>query len=181
MSIFSMVINSFERYASYWTVFLASGIGLGLFALMVYYHLSPNSARYIDRKLAVKRLLTENEVEFLNRIESAVQGEVRVLCQVSMGALITTTLKANHPNFWKVRNSFSSKIIDFVICDKHSLMPLFLIELDDRTHDPVKDRKRDALVREAGLHTLRYHSRNKPSIQELRRDILLNLKSRPKF
>lgn len=118
-----------------------------------------------------KQFLTGNELEFFNRLRSACGPSLLVLPQVSMGALMNTTLKESHPRFWEARNKFSQKIVDFVICDAKSVTVLLLVELDDKTHQKTKDAQRDSISHLAGYRTLRYWSRNKPSVSELKQHI----------
>jgi very-short-patch-repair endonuclease len=42
-----------------------------------------------------------------------------------------------------------------------------IIELDDRTHSPERDKERDALLETAGYRVLRFQSKQKPSIDEI--------------
>jgi very-short-patch-repair endonuclease len=43
-----------------------------------------------------------------------------------------------------------------------------IVELDDRTHNRVADAERDAFVASAGIRTLRFESRNKPTVEQIR-------------
>lgn len=115
-----------------------------------------------------KKLLTGNEVDFYHRLTRAAGERWVVLPQVSMGALMDTTLKPAHPRYWDAKGEFNAKICDFVICDAMTLAPQLIVELDDRMHDFDKDRGRDSLVARAGYRTLRFWSRKKPSVDELR-------------
>lgn len=123
-----------------------------------------------------KTLLTGNEIDFLHRLERALAGTTfRVLPQVSMGAVMNTTLTPAHPSYWDVRATFSSKIIDFVICDDRNFRPLLVVELDDRMHDFDKDRTRDTLLAKSGLRTVRFWSRKKPSVEVLKEYLIKHL------
>lgn len=129
-----------------------------------------------------KTLLTGNEIDFLKRLERALAGtSFRVLPQVSMGAVMNTTLTPAHPKYWEVRSSFSSKIIDFVICDERNYRPLLVVELDDRMHDFDRDRSRDALLAKSGLRTVRFWSRKKPQVPELREFLIKHLGTAVKY
>jgi len=121
--------------------------------------------------LKSKRLLTDNEVEFYHRLSRAVAGDWLIFPQVSMGALVDTTLSPENPNYWPARSEFSSKICDFVLCHPKTLTPVLVVELDDVMHDFSKDAKRDELMARAGHRTLRFWSRKKPSIGDLKLEI----------
>lgn len=116
-----------------------------------------------------KNLLTANEKDFYWRLRAALGPGWVVFSQVSMGALIDTRLTPRHPSYWDVRNRFAQKICDFVICDSKTLTPCLVVELDDRMHDFDKDRKRDALMALAGYRTVRFWSRAKPDVEELKK------------
>jgi len=115
-----------------------------------------------------KPLLSGNEVDFYHRLVAAAGPRWVVLPQVSMGAIMDTRLLPAHPHYWDARQEFSSKICDFVLCDARSLKPQLIVELDDRMHDFSRDRVRDCLVARAGYRTVRFWSRKKPSVAELR-------------
>lgn len=115
-----------------------------------------------------KPLLTNNEKEFYGRIKKAIP-EFTVFTQVSMGALMNG--KHVSGNHIRTRAKFAQKIVDFVITDDNCEV-LLLIELDDRMHDKAKDRHRDSMTRAAGYTTLRFESRAKPSVSQLRTAIL---------
>lgn len=119
-----------------------------------------------------KPFLTGNEIDFYRRLMRAVDRDFIVMAQVSMGALIDTALKPEHPLYWDVRQLFAGRICDFVLCDNKTLAPLLVVELDDRMHDFDRDEKRDAFLAQAGLRTLRFWSRKKPDSDELREKVL---------
>lgn len=117
------------------------------------------------------RLLTANELDFFRRLQSAVP-EHDVFAQVSQGALLDVSVPREHPLFWQARARFDRKIADFVVCRKSDAGVLCLVELDDRTHNFTADAQRDDVTGEAGLVTLRFWSRAKPSAADLRKAVL---------
>ena len=125
----------------------------------------------LARAVHAKELLTANETEFYGRLQEAAKPlGLTVVTQVAMGALLDTSLPKESPFYWEVRKLFSQKIIDFVVFRKEQgkVRVLAVIELDDRTHDPEKDRKRDALMAKAGFRTIRWDSRSKPDVGAIR-------------
>lgn len=91
-----------------------------------------------------------------------------------MGALLAATATGNKTDAFKNRARFAQKIVDYVICDDN-LVPVLLLELDDRTHSASKDKERDKMTASAGYPTLRIESRSKPPVPALRRLILQNI------
>lgn len=118
-----------------------------------------------------KALLTPNELHFYQRLRSAAGPSFTVLTQVGLGAMVDTTLPEGDPQRDFERRKFVGKLIDFVIVDNKSAEVLVVVELDDRTHDKLKDGNRDHFLLQAGYRTLRYESRAKPSVDQLRKDI----------
>lgn len=115
-------------------------------------------------------ILTDNEIHFAGLLRQAVP-EYQVLPQVSFGAFLRVKSGLGPSGSTTAFNKISSKRADFVVCD-HRYRVLCIVELDDRTHDPDKDAKRDSYTAAAGLQTLRFQSRAKPSPDTLRRAIL---------
>lgn len=118
----------------------------------------------------VKRaFLTENEKEFLTRLEQAFP-EHRVMAQVCMGALMAPDVRGGSAEYLSIRGRFAQKVVDFVILDD-ALEVIALVELDDRTHSLEKDAARDAMTAAAGYVTLRYRSRDKPEAKAIRAEL----------
>lgn len=109
-----------------------------------------------------KQLLTNREQQMFSILSSALP-ECVVLAQVSFSALVTA-------EGWQSRNRFNRKVADFVLCSKQ-MNVIAVIELDDRSHigREHQDRERDAMLRQAGYTTIRYHSI--PPTEIVRRDI----------
>jgi hypothetical protein len=109
-------------------------------------------------------IMTANEVEFFGRLCRALPAHY-VFPQVAMAALICPagTSKSNRGAFWKI----SQKRVDFAIFKKEMEL-VCLIELDDRTHLAAKDKERDSITECAGIRTLRWQSKSKPSEEAIR-------------
>lgn len=147
---------------------------LFLVAVVGFFFIFPSFIKNEEGKKKVslyksKQLMTNNEIDFFNQLKESLP-ECHVFPQVCMGAIISPTINSSDKNFWKVRNSFGQKIIDYVICD-NKMKILCLVELDDKTHDSVtakeKDKIRDQITKDAGYKTIRWDSRNKPSVSEI--------------
>ena len=109
-----------------------------------------------------KQLLTNREQQMFSVLSSALP-ECIVLAQVSFSALVTA-------EGWRSRNRFNRKVADFVLCSKQ-MNVIAVIELDDRSHIGREhhDRERDAMLKQAGYITIRYHS--VPPKEIIRRDV----------
>jgi hypothetical protein len=130
-----------------------------LFALMAVR--AGRASTYVRRAV-----LTDSELRFFLRLVDAV-GEGDYVCpQLGMAAAVETrggTAKAALAAFRRI----SQKRIDFCVCDAR-LVPKFVVELDDHTHDPARDRARDELLLRAGIRTLRFDVRRMPTTLQLR-------------
>lgn len=134
-----------------------------IFVLAIFKSKGTAPSRYIAR-----RLMTENETEFFHRLMSALP-EFYVFPQVAMSALIehTSTGKAAIRD----RNRIDRKVVDFCIFDVE-LKLICVVELDDSTHKVKKDEARDKITGSAGIRTLRWKSKNKPDVIEIRNEVL---------
>lgn len=112
-------------------------------------------------KYKLRNFLSKNEKDCFNHL-LRIFPEYYICPQVSMGAILEPLAKMNSNNYKERsnnaihRNQVSSKVIDFVMINKN-LEPIFLIELDDNTHNSKldQDKERDMNVFKAGLKTVR--------------------------
>lgn len=126
------------------------------------------SKRKGTSRLTAKPLLSRPEQTLYWRLVNAFPNNT-VLAQVALSQMFKATggnRKSNFAHYGRVRQ----KVADFVICDR-SFQPLYLIELDDRTHSKKKDRQRDALTSESGLPTIRWRSSALPTEEQIVTDL----------
>lgn len=114
-----------------------------------------------------KRFLTDRELAMLVAIERILPAQ-RVHAQVAMGALLQVPRRIGRKVSHADRNSFSQKIVDFVVQDRTSGAIVALIEVDDYSHNAVRDAKRDAMTARAGYTTIRIPGRTKPTLSNVR-------------
>lgn len=119
-------------------------------------------------RVKARNFLTANELEFLQRLEGAAP-ELRFHAQVAMGALLAPAVAktGNGREYFRAHNMFNQKIIDYVAQRRDDGRIVAIIELDDRSHNSDKDARRDAMLRQAGYRTLRWHSKSKPGRAEI--------------
>ena len=144
-------------------------IVLSLFALIVILALTLLTALTATRgnQVVAKPLLTVRERDALLELEQTFP-QFRVYPQVAMGALIQVRKGLSPATRTAIRNRFDRKVVDFVLEDRSTGEVVALVELDDRTHDAEKDRRRDALTRAAGYRTFRLPAGRKIELQSLR-------------
>jgi len=130
------------------------------------------SARGEGLRFKQKALLTANELEFLGRLETAVP-ELRFCPQVAMGALLEPAVSRKDGSaYFRLRGMFSQKIADFVAQRREDGAVVAVIELDDRTHNPDKDAKRDIMLTSAGYKVIRWNSKTKPDANAIRLQLM---------
>jgi hypothetical protein len=115
-------------------------------------------------------LMTNVERRTIAYIESALPW-ARIHAQVSMGAILAPKKGLNRSQATTVRNRFSSKRIDFVVEDRGTGKVVMLIELDDRSHRPEQDARRDRMMAAAGYATLRLPASEQPTREGVHRHI----------
>ena len=142
---------------------------LGLFILILVLALALllALARAPVTQVVAKPLLTAREREALLELERTFP-QFRIYPQVAMGALVQVKKGLSRSAGAAMRNWFDRKIVDFVLEDRNTGEVFALVELDDRTHDAAKDRRRDALTLAAGYRTFRLSPGRKIEVQALR-------------
>jgi hypothetical protein len=141
----------FERFRNFVPIYVAVAV-LFLLALLlrsIWRRLlrpHPN-----ERPLAIARpFLSEAERAFFQILLQSAHPSSHISCKVRLADLVTFPGRA--PG---TRNTVNQKHVDFVVCDRQSMKPFRVIELDDPTHGRRDRMARDALVdlylEEAGI------------------------------
>jgi len=130
-------------------------IGLVAFVLRAVYVrlLRPHPS---ERPLALARpFLSEAEHAFFEVLLQSAHPASHISCKVRLADLVTFP-----GNALALRNTVNQKHVDFVVCDRRSMQPFRVIELDDATHQRRDRRARDAMVdvylAEAGIAITHY-------------------------
>ncbi|VWX51096.1 DUF2726 domain-containing protein [Novosphingobium sp. 9U] len=123
-------------------------------------------------------LMTPAERKTIGYIEQILPW-ARIHAQVSMGAILAPRKGLNRSQAATVRNRFSSKRIDYVVEHRRSGRIVMLIELDDRTHRPDQDARRDKMTASAGFATLRLPAEEHPTLHSVKYHINRAFAQRP--
>ena len=94
-------------------------------------------------------LFTSAEKKFLNVLDQAVGSEFRIYGKVRIADTILPKRTLSRKNWNRHFFQISSKHFDYVLCDKRSMDPVCVIELNDRSHQRRERIKRDQLVEKA--------------------------------
>lgn len=96
------------------------------------------------------------EAELYERLVVALKA-AHVFPQVAMSAFLKEAERRNGG-----RNVFAQKYVDFLVCERRTFKPLYVIELDGRSHGSAKakarDADRDSMLASAGIPVKRYTS-----------------------
>lgn len=114
-----------------------------------------------------KRFLTDRELAMLAVIERILPAH-RIHAQVAMGALLQVPRQLGRKVSLADRNSFSQKIVDFVVQNRETGAIVALVEVDDYSHNAATDGKRDAMTSRAGYTTIRIAGKTKPTLANVR-------------
>ena len=149
---------------------------LGVAVLMVALAKAMASPAARTLPLEAKPLMTARERETLRYLERAAP-HARVHAQVSMGALLKVKKGVPRKEQMAARGRFSQKIVDFVLEDRASGKVIALVELDDRSHSPDKDARRDEITRAGGYLTIRLPAGEKPTEEIVRQRVVAGLEA----
>ncbi|MCQ4922962.1 DUF2726 domain-containing protein [Tissierella carlieri] len=117
-----------------------------------------------------KYLLSVAEKNFYDVLSLAIQDTEYYICpKVRLADIITVGKTDKRQTYF---NKIQSKHIDFLLCDKSSLVPLLAIELDDSSH--LKDDRiaRDIFVdkslESAGLNFIRFKVQHAYTVSDIK-------------
>ncbi|MDD2325005.1 MAG: DUF2726 domain-containing protein [Alphaproteobacteria bacterium] len=121
----------------------------------------PRCAAFSFADLRRKPILTDHEKGFFPCLLDALP-QYHVFPQVSLDAVMQPVAGLSNGAACSLRNSFSQKHPDFVICEKGSLKVVAIVELDDSWHDAKKDSERDIMLGAVKYPVLRFTDKDKP-------------------
>ena len=138
---------------------------LGIFALIVLKLLAAKSSAQPESSDSLgyrkkKTLFTAAERSFLGVLDQVIDPEeYRIFGKVRVADLIEPNPSQNRSLWQRAFNAISAKHFDYVICTTDTLIPICVIELDDKSHNQKKRQQRDQQLenacKEAGLPLIR--------------------------
>ena len=123
-----------------------------------------------------RKLMTANELEFFGRLVTALPAHF-IFPQVALSALLEAS-SSDKKKAHSDRLRIAQQRADYVVCDANGEV-IAVVELDDKTHSRSKDQTRDARLEQAGIRTVRFESRNKPTPDVIRSRVLIESLSLP--
>lgn len=89
-------------------------------------------------------IMTTVEAAFYSRLLSVAGDKYYIFPQIHLSALLRNQTKGR---YWKAAfQRINRTSVDYVLCDKETMRPVYAVELDDSTHDAPKRRARDTGV-----------------------------------
>jgi hypothetical protein len=112
--------------------------------------------KYIPRD----SLMSRAEGEFYWKLHNIAQDRYFIFPQVHLSALLDHRIKGQD---WKYAfRHINGKSVDYVLCSKETLRPVYAVELDDNTHDWADRKERDEEVErifeEANIPLVRFRN-----------------------
>lgn len=92
------------------------------------------------------RLLTATELHFYEWLREYLPENQSIFVDVSLKDFIKVSNEIDKKDRLKYQNKIDKKHVDFLICEKKTTKILFAIELDDKSHNSEKRKKRDEFV-----------------------------------
>lgn len=93
---------------------------------------------------AKEHVMTSYEEMFFRTLSDIVGEKYYIFPQVHLSTVLDH--KIPKQNWSYALRHINQKSVDFVLCDKNSLKPVYAVELDDRTHDSAIRIERDRIV-----------------------------------
>lgn len=130
-----------------------------------------------------KSVLTYRERVLLRAIRRAAAGDYTILMKVRMGDF---NWLANEPQERKFHsNQVQCKHVDFLLCDKITIEPLLVIELDDSSHKNYDHAERDQFKNDTfdavGIPYIRMTIQEQYDTDSLKKQIHEKIGERPLF
>lgn len=93
---------------------------------------------------AKDHVMTESEAEFFKTLVEVAGDRYYVFPQVHLSAILDHKISGQG---WKYAfGHINGKSVDYVLCDKTTLKPVYAVELDDKTHERTDRIERDVEV-----------------------------------
>ncbi len=102
--------------------------------------------------------LRQDETQLYERLSAALR-DTHVFPQVAMSAFVQHKGKSQ-----AARNLFAQKYVDYLVCERKTMRPLYVIELDGASHGSAsaqrRDRQKNDVLASAGIPVKRYTSKD---------------------
>jgi len=107
---------------------------------------------------AKEYFMTKSESEFFRMLDKAVCDRYYIFPQAHLSAILNHKVPGQN---WKYAfRHINGKSVDYVLCDKQTLKPVYAVELDDYTHSysdrQERDQEVERMLQSAGIPLVRF-------------------------
>ena len=107
---------------------------------------------------AKQYFMTKSESDFFHMLNNVAGDRYFIFPQVHLSAILDEKIKGQN---WKAAfKHINGKSVDYVLCDRQTLKPVYAVELDDYTHNYSNRQERDQEVermfQSAGIPLVRF-------------------------
>lgn len=92
------------------------------------------------------RLFSPGERSFFGILQQALDNKVIIFGKIRVADILAPENNTDRSIWQKAFNKISKKHFDFVLCNKDTLSVLCVIELNDKSHSYIKQKKRDEFI-----------------------------------
>ena len=123
----------------------------------------------------LKSIFTPSERSFFGVLNLAITDDLVIFAKVRIADVITPKKTTVKGEWQRAFNKISSKHFDYVICSLDELSFVCVIELDDKSHNTIKQKARDALVnsacKSANLPLVRFPAKLNYNVKDVRESL----------
>lgn len=104
--------------------------------------------------------MTKSECDFFFILNEIASDRYFIFPQIHLSAMLNGKIEGQ--NSTAAFNHIDRKSVDYVLCDKQTLKPIYAVELDDYTHNYSNRKERDIEVehifQDAGILLVRFNN-----------------------
>lgn len=109
---------------------------------------------------AKQYFMTKSENDFFHMLDNVAGDRYYIFPQVHLSAILDEKIKGQN---WKAAfKHINGKSVDYVLCNKQTLKPVYAVELDDYTHNysdrQERDQEVERMFQSAGILLVRFNN-----------------------
>jgi len=149
-------------------VFLIFGLAVVLLVVMYFLRQKNKVVADLPENLYKGiKFMSKDKIELHKRLVRLLpQEDYIIFTNVSTTSLLAPNVSKEHKDYLKIKESYSSKLIDFVITNK-DYQVYFLIELEEQQGETNKDQKIFNILKKAGYKVVIWNAKTLPSNKEI--------------
>lgn len=118
---------------------------------------------------AKEHFMTKSESEFFRMLDKVASDRYYIFPQAHLSAILDHKVTGQN---WKYAfRHINGKSVDYVLCDRETLKPVYAVELDDPTHEYPDRQERDheveRILQSAGIPLVRFNDYRKLNQEDI--------------